>query len=298
MADHTLQDAGHGGHGEHESHPRFQHQFDDMGQQQAASGLGMWMFLVQEIMFFGGLFIAYLVYRHKFFDAFSAASITLNWRLGFFNTIVLIGSSLTMALAVNAAQRGLKKRLIFFILSTMFLGTVFLGVKVIEYHDKYVENHIPGANFCFHDSQEPCMDNEGKPQKEEEEWLSEARKEKPGMANPSAMAGMAGNLEMAPQGHSAPDEATIANKSASPRDRSMSGSELYFSLYFAMTGMHALHMVIGMGLMVWLLLQAYKGVYDEKYFTPVENFGLYWHFVDIVWIYLFPLLYLINGVSK
>jgi len=275
-----------------------------MGQQQAASGLGMWMFLVQEIMFFGGLFIAYLVYRHKFFDAFSAASNTLNWKLGFFNTVVLIGSSLTMALAVNAAQRGLKKRLIVFILGTMFLGTVFLGVKVIEYHDKYVENHIPGANFCFHDSQDACMDNEGKPQAEEQEWLeamhkkAEESRNKPDAVPMPTAAGMVGSLEMAPQGHSAPEDAVMANKSANPRERSMSGSELYFSLYFAMTGMHALHMVIGMGLMVWLLLKAYQGVYDETYYTPVENFGLYWHFVDIVWIYLFPLLYLINGVGK
>src|SRR5882724_2403694 len=144
-----MHDAGHGGHGEHPSHPRYQHQFDDMGQQQAASGLGMWMFLVQEIMFFGGLFIAYLVYRHKFFDAFSAASNTLNWKLGTFNTVVLIGSSLTMALAVNAAQRGLRKRLMGFIVATMVLGTLFLGVKVVEYAQKFEKREIPGQNFCF-----------------------------------------------------------------------------------------------------------------------------------------------------
>jgi len=293
LADHTPH-SGHVDGGGHD-HPRFQHQFDDMEQQQAASSLGMWMFLVQEIMFFGGLFIAYLVYRHKYYEAFSAASNTLDWKLGFLNTIVLIGSSLTMAIAVNAAQRGLKNRLIAFIFATMILGTVFLGVKVIEYKAKWDENHIPGANFCFHDRVQACRMNDGKENEEEVAWLKENPQVQPASAE---MAGMAGGMEMAPQGHSAPDDAVQKDQSATPRDRSATGAELYFSMYFAMTGMHALHMIIGMFLMVWLLKNAFQGVYTETYYTPVENFGLYWHFVDIVWIYLFPLLYLINGVGK
>jgi len=292
LSDHTPH-SGHAGGGQ--DHPRFQHQFDDMEQQQAASGLGMWMFLVQEIMFFGGLFIAYLVYRHKYYEAFSAASNTLDWKLGFLNTVVLIASSLTMAIAVNAAQRGLKNRLITFIFATMFLGSVFLGVKVIEYKAKWDENHIPGVSFCFHDRVSACRLNNGEVNEEEEAWIKENPQVQPASA---VMAGMAGGMEMAPQGHSAPDEAVMADQSATPRDRSVTGGELYFSMYFAMTGMHALHMIIGMFLMVWLLKNAFKGVYSETYYTPVENFGLYWHFVDIVWIYLFPLLYLINGVGK
>ena len=263
-----------------------------MHQQQAASGLGMWVFLVQEVMFFGGLFIAYLVYRHKFFDAFGMASSTLNLTLGAINTVVLIASSLTMALAVNAAQRGLRKRLMAFIVGTMVLGTIFLGIKVVEYTDKYKENHIPGANFCFHDTSAPCVDYQGNAQEEEKKWLEEQKPTE--LPAKSSMAGMAGGYEMAPQGNSAPEDVAMANQSATPRDRSKPGAEIYFSLYFAMTGMHALHMIIGMGLMIWLLYEAWKGTYSEEYYTPVENFGLYWHFVDIVWIYLFPLLYLIN----
>src|SRR5437879_11614306 len=118
-----------------------------MDQQKDASGLGMWVFLIQEIMFFGGLFVAYLVYRNRFFEAFGQASATLSIELGGFNTVVLIGSSLTMALAVNAAQRGLQKRLMGFIVATMILGSIFLGVKVVEYAQKYAKREIPGANF-------------------------------------------------------------------------------------------------------------------------------------------------------
>src|SRR5437764_8268051 len=120
-----------------------------MEQQKEASGFGMWVFLAQEIMFFGGLFSAYLVYRHRYFGGFGTASSTLDLKLGTINTIVLIGSSLTMAIAVNAAQLGKRIRLIAFILATMLLGSIFLGIKVVEYSQKYERREIPGANFCF-----------------------------------------------------------------------------------------------------------------------------------------------------
>src|SRR5947209_2250337 len=133
------------------------HHFDTMDQQKDASGLGMWVFLIQEIMFFGGLFIAYLVYRNRFYESFGLAStVALRTLLGAVNTVVLIGSSLTMAMAVNAAQRGLRKRLMGFIVATMVLGSIFLGVKVIEYSEKYERREVPGANFCFHPTGTPC----------------------------------------------------------------------------------------------------------------------------------------------
>ena len=142
-----------------QEHPRQLHHFDTMDQQKDASGLGMWVFLIQEIMFFGGLFIAYLVYRNRYFDTFGIASTSaLRTLLGAVNTVVLIGSSLTMALAVNAAQRGLRKRLMGFIVGTMILGSVFLGVKVVEYSEKYERREVPGANFCFHPQGTPCAD--------------------------------------------------------------------------------------------------------------------------------------------
>src|SRR4051812_19676477 len=276
-----------------------------MDQQKDASGLGMWVFLIQEIMFFGGLFIAYLVYRNRFFDTFGLAStLALRTTLGAVNTVVLIGSSLTMALAVNAAQRGLIKRLMGFIVATMILGSIFLGVKVIEYSEKYERREIPGANFCFQAQGTPCA-NVGR-----EEPLGDmvSRWMHGGFGNPpmesesteGAREGLesqpsaAGETKGTPEGHARGDAGVSATPEGSERARSLAGSEIYFSLYFAMTGTHVLHMIVGMVIMLWLLKNAYDGVYSAQYYTHIENFGLYWHFVDIVWIYLFPLLYLIN----
>jgi cytochrome c oxidase subunit 3 len=267
-------------HGEH-GHPMHQHQFDTMEQQYEASNFGMWVFLVQEVMFFGGMFLAYLVYRQKYFAAFGAASNTGSLLLGTTNTAVLIGSSLTVALAVNAAQVGNKKRLISMLVATMLLGFIFLGIKADEYHDKFKEHHVPGPSFCFEPSGSPC----------------------PGETNaPSKIAGqlpthepVAGTTQFEErEGTPNRVENTSMLEADSARARSMPGAEIYFSLYFAMTGMHALHMIVGEGLLIWLLVIALKDRINGTYFTPVENFGLYWHFVDIIWIFLFPLFYLIN----
>jgi len=220
-----------------------QHHFDDMEQQKEASSLGMWISLITEIMFFGGMFAAYLVYRHAYYDAFVWGSTSLNIWLGGINTAVLIFSSLTMALAVHAAQLGMRKMLIFFLILTLLFGGAFLGIKAIEYHDKYVEHHIPGHNFHF------------------------------------------GEVKMM-------DGSTV-----DVGDKIDQGqSQLFFSLYFAMTGMHAMHMIVGAGLLSALIYMAWRGKFSASYYTPVENIGLYWHFVDIVWIFLFPLLYLISRV--
>src|SRR5919109_5322571 len=213
------------------AHPMLQHHFDNMEQQREASFLGMWVFLITEIMFFGGLFTAYLVYRYLYYPAFAAGSSSLDIFLGAFNTAVLIASSLTMALAVWSSQVGKQKLLILFLVLTLILGVTFLGVKVIEYHDKYVEHHIPGLNFHFVDEVHHLKVDQGQ-------------------------------------------------------------AQMYFSLYFAMTGMHALHMIVGAGLLTALIIMSLRGMFSPEWHTPVENIGLYWHFVDIVWIFLFPLLYL------
>jgi cytochrome c oxidase subunit III len=230
------------GHEAH--HPMLQHHFHDMEQQKEASSLGMWIFLITEIMFFGGMFAAYLVYRHSYYDVFMWGSTSLNIWLGGINTVVLICSSLTMALAVHAAQLGMRKLLMFFLLLTLGLGLIFLGIKAIEYHDKYVEHHIPGdPHFRL------------------------------------------GEVKM------------IDGSTVDVGDKiDQNHAKIFFSLYFALTGMHAIHMIVGAGLLSTLLFMAWKGKFSASYYTPVENIGLYWHFVDIVWIFLFPLLYLISRV--
>lgn len=203
------------------------HQFDSAEQQYDAATLGMWVFLVTEVMFFGGLFMAYLTYRTWYPEAFTAGSHHLDITLGGINTAVLILSSLTMALAVRAAQVGNRRAIVAFLAFTIVLGSVFLGIKVVEYSHKIHDHLVPGPHFSF----------EGP------------------LARPV---------------------------------------EIFFSLYFAMTGLHALHMVIGIGLLSVLVYLAAKGRFTPDYFSPVEISGLYWHFVDIVWIFLFPLLYLIG----
>jgi len=211
--------------------PPTAHQFDDAVQQHDASGLGMWVFLVTEILFFGGLFTIYTVYRSLYSHAFGHASSHLDLTLGAINTAVLIGSSLTMALAVRTAQVSRNGRLIaLFLVATILLGGTFLGIKAVEYAQKFHEHHVPGPYF---------------------HWDG---------ADPQHV-------------------------------------ELFFSLYFVMTGLHALHMVIGIGILGVLAVMALRGRFGPSYYTPVELTGLYWHFVDIVWIFLFPLLYLVERHS-
>jgi cytochrome c oxidase subunit 3 len=223
-------------HGETHN-PALLHHFAEAQQQRDAASLGMWIFLATEVMFFGGLFCAYLIYRLWYFGEFAAASQTLNWKLGFTNTIVLICSSMTVVLAVYAAQRAKRSLLLGSLVLTLILGFAFLGIKGVEYAEKFEKHHVPGPSFQFENIRVP-----GHPDQ---------------FANP---------------GH----------------------AQIYFALYFVMTGLHALHMIIGIGIFVWLLSIAWKGRLTPEYNTPMEIGGLYWHFVDIVWIYLFPLLYLID----
>jgi cytochrome c oxidase subunit 3 len=203
-------------------------QFNTPEQQKESSTFGMWVFLITEVMFFGGMFLAYTVYRNTYPVVFAMASTSLTAWIGALNTGVLLCSSFTMVMAVRAAQLGRRIALIWFLVLTLFLGLVFLGVKAYEWNQKFVEHHIPGAHFYFE-----------------------------------------GAAEQGP-------------------------AQLFFSLYFAMTGLHALHMVVGAGILSWLLYHAVRGRFTAEYMTPVDIAGLYWHFVDIIWIFLFPLLYLID----
>ena len=210
-----------------ESRSALAHQFDDLAQQYHASSLGMWAFLLTEIMFFGGLFVGYTVYRSAYLEGFIEGSHHLDTILGTVMTAILIGSSLTMALSVHAAQVGHTKLLTRFLLLTMFLGLMFLSIKGYEYWHKYHTDTVPGFRFHY-DGPHPKI------------------------------------------------------------------VRLFLSFYFIMTSMHALHMIIGIGLQAVLVMMAWRGVFSAEYHTPVEIIGLYWHFVDIVWIFLYPLLYLVG----
>ena len=216
--------------------PELRHHFVDAEQQRDAASLGMWLFLATEVMFFGGMFCAYLIYRYWYYNEFAAGSRSINIWLGTINTAVLICSSLTVALGVRAAQMGKRKLLVTLLSITIVLGLAFLGIKGIEWYQKFEEHHVPGHSFNADDI-----------------------------------------VRAYPQIHI-----------------DQQHEQLYFSLYFAMTGLHALHMIIGIGIFIFLTYYVWKGRYTPKYYTPIEMGGLYWHFVDIVWIYLFPLLYLID----
>ena len=218
----------------HEAHEpdieatHLRHHFATSAQQMDASMLGMWTFLITEVLFFGGMFAAYAVYRNMYPGAFASTSKFMDVILGGTNTAVLICSSLTMVLAVRAAQLSKRRDLILFTILTMIFGTIFLVIKGFEYHSKWVEHLVPGFDFQY---DEP---------------------------------------------------------------RYQHNAQILFFLYFCMTGMHAVHMIVGLGLLTYLLVQAKRRVFSADYFAPVEMIGLYWHFVDVVWIFLFPLLYLIG----
>jgi len=178
------------------------------------------------------MFLAYSVYRSTYPLVFAVASTSLNAIIGAVNTAVLLCSSFTMVLAVRAAQLGQRRAIIIFLILTLILGLVFLGVKAYEWNEKFEEHHIPGPTFHL---------------------------EGVNMQGPA---------------------------------------QIFFSLYFCMTGLHALHMVVGVGILTWLLISTYRGKFTAEYMTPVDIAGLYWHFVDIIWIFLFPLLYLIDRHLK
>ena len=281
--------------------PGLQHQFDDMGQQEDSVSLGMWVFLVQEIMFFGGLFTVYLVFRSKFPMAFAAGSNHLDAFWGGLNTIVLIVSSLTMALTVYYAQKGNRNMQVILILLTMFFGSVFLGVKAIEYSSKYEKGLVPVTGW-------------NKKVKADQSAEHANTIEKPcyerGHGSPEhAYVNPRGDflwedcsLVKLAQDHNYLTDAEkigyfVKDESGNPRidaDKFRDKVRSFYWIYFVMTGLHALHMVVGLGLMTWLLWTAWKGIYSAEYYMPVEMSGLYWHFVDIVWIFLFPLLYLLG----
>jgi cytochrome c oxidase subunit III len=208
----------------------FAHQFEDLEQQHEAGRLGMWIFLATEILFFGGMFTSYTIYRALHLPAFETGSHLLLVQFGAANTAVLICSSLTMALAIRAAQTGKgNSAIIFYLILTMILGAAFIGIKLwFEWRHDWIEGLVPGLQWSY--------------------------------SGPNAQ-----------------------------------GVQMFMCFYFFMTGLHALHMVVGLGILAVLVAMTARGRFTSQYYVPLEISGLYWHFVDIVWIFLFPLLYLIGG---
>ncbi len=203
------------------------HYFHDLDQQREVNTLGMWAFLATEVMFFGGLFMAYTAYHFAYPEAFAAGSFELDIILASINTVVLLCSSLTMTLAVHSAQTDHRTRLIVFLLATIGLGLIFLAIKSVEYYVKFEHHLIPGADFLWY-------------------------------------------------------------------GQHVNQVQLFFSLYFATTGLHAIHMIIGIGVLSYFVVKAYLGHFTSLTYDPVEMVGLYWHFVDIAWVFIFPLYYLID----
>jgi cytochrome c oxidase subunit 3 len=216
-----------GDHALHHGPAHLQHHFVDSNQQFESSKMGMWIFLVTEILFFGGLFLAYIVYRSWYPDLYTAASEELNTLWGAVNTLVLIGSSLTVAMAIRSAQLNQQKGIVINLAITIALACVFMVIKYFEYSHKFHIGILPGENYTY-----------------------------TGIDHPKA--------------------------------------NIFFSIYYMMTGLHGVHVIIGIGLMIWLLVKARAGAFSSEYYTPVEITGLYWHLVDVIWIFLFPLLYLID----
>jgi cytochrome c oxidase subunit 3 len=328
------------GHDDHHDHPaHLAHHFESPQQQFEAGKLGMWLFLATEFLLFGGLFGAYAVYRHNHPELFAYGSQFLDVKYGGTNTVVLILSSLTMAMSVTAAQLGRKRQLITLLTLTFLGGCMFMGIKYIEYKKKFEDNIVWGTGLyevpehsvdkvreAFRsgesveaatatatlDPEEAVVETIGdleiprsqiKSAAEGPRGLSEDAKRVAGapvdreLDTEHAAGGQLEHDDHYPEpegyddhgahgGHGHPDPRTDPNRPPN--------AHLFFGIYFVMTGLHGLHVLAGMAVIGWLIVKAARGHFSSEYFTPVDFGGLYWHVVDLIWIFLFPLLYLIH----
>lgn len=211
--------------------PAIGHHFETLEQEHEANKLGMWTFLATEVLFFGGIFLCYFAYRYLYAQAFTEASHQLYASIGTLNTVVLLTSSLTMALAVHAIQQNQRRAVTLLLLATAGLGALFLAIKAFEYYLDFREHLVPGWNY-------------------------------------------------------APEGLTHAGQ-----------AELFFLLYFIMTGIHALHLTIGITIVTLVAWRVWRGHFSAQHYNGIENTGLYWHFVDVVWVFLYPMLYLVGHLG-
>ena len=278
----------------HAASPHLAHHFHSPAQQFEAGKLGIWLFLLTEVLFFSGLFCAYAVYRASHPEIFNYAHYFLDTRLGLLNTFVLLVSSLTAALAVRFAQLGQRRLLVLNIALTIFCAFTFLGVKYVEYAHKFQDGLLPGMYFnpTEHVWETPTFRKKHPEAALFAEHLREfaatgkasEQASHPRLARPSAA-----ELEPLLKAGVLGPHAEFAEFPSQPRN-----AHLFFGIYFMMTGLHGIHVLGGIGVWIWLLVRAQRGQFGAAYFGPVDYAALYWHLVDLVWIYLFPLLYLIH----
>jgi len=263
--------------------PNLAHHFESADQQFQSAKLGMWLFLATEILFFGGLFVAYTVYRINHPEVFVFGAHFLDRSLGALNTVVLIFSSFTIAWAVRAAQLKQIKLLKWLIIATMACAFVFMGVKYVEYSSKWKHGLLWAAKYDHHVEH---LDHD-------EELTGETAAAEGSEAAPAEADPDRSTIEPAaegPRGLARPSEATA--EAMSPVEPE--NAKIFFSIYFLMTGLHGIHVLGGIAAMLWLLRCLARGDFDGGHFTKVDMVALYWHVVDLIWIYLFLLLYLID----
>ncbi len=284
------------------------HHFEDLEQQHRSGKQGMWLFLATEILLFGGLFCAYAVYRANHPDVFIYAHVYLDKVLGGINTVVLISSSLTMALAVRAAQLGQRRALPILLALTIAGGFGFMGIKYVEYSHKWHLGLLPGAHFApvdHHDGPlEPVADHDADPGSADHadpdagaRFIPARNQDPPSDPEAAAVPSASPRAHM-PDAPAGPGGLAVrvgtGDDSGAAHGDAPQKVQLFFSIYFLMTGLHGIHVVAGMLAIAWVLRRSMQGQFHPAYFTPVENVGLYWHLVDLIWIFLFPLLYLIH----
>lgn len=295
----------HGSHdGEHGHNPDLQHHFDNMDQQFTAGKLGMWLFLAQEVLFFGGLFCAYVVYRVNHPELYSFGSQYLDTSWGAINTVVLLFSSLTMALAVRCAQTSNRPMLILNLILTFVCACGFMGIKAVEYKSKFEHGVLPGKHFDYVKVEDEIAESQGHSKDDDAVAHADAGQAAPPTAVPAngVQGSQIASAATGPRGMRRTEVTHAEEHSAESQDAGhhlhIEGERppnlhIFFGIYFCMTGLHGIHVLGGMVMLIWLLWGAFKGRYHKDYFTPVDLGGLYWHLVDLVWIFLFPLLYLI-----
>ncbi len=300
----AAHDHDHDGHGHddhaHAQYPHLAHHFDTPQQQFDAGKLGIWLFLLTEVLFFAGLFCAYTIYRAMHPEVFVYAHYFLDTKLGALNTCVLLGSSLTAAWAVRNAQLAEKKLLIINIVLTIACAFTFMGVKYVEYSHKYHDGLLPGLHFK---PKEPVWELQTFRSKHPEAAEYAEKLHHSAHATAQAAAGAAKPEHAAVLEKPTPEQLDPLIQAGLVGPRALDPSapisrprmaHVFFGIYFFMTGLHGFHVLIGIGIWVWMLLKAMKGQFGPNYFGPIDFTALYWHLVDLIWIYLFPLLYLIH----
>lgn len=305
-AGHSHDAHGHDAHGHGHDHdhahvPNLAHHFESHEQQFDAGKFGIWLFLVTEVLFFSGLFCAYVIYRTNHPDIFVFGHQFLNKTYGAINTVVLLFSSLTMALAVRCAQKGQRTALIINLVITLLCAATFMGIKYIEYTTKFREGLYPA--YWFHPTDEAL--EHLKAHAGGHSGLKHAGDGHGNAATNDSVHGEtstvraddpAAEIDGHTGGKTAEEIAVAESTGATERDGVLipDRAGIFFSIYFCITGLHGIHIIAGMIALTWILVRSIRGDFTPEYFGPVDYVGLYWHLVDLIWIYLFPLLYLIH----